>query len=706
MATFNPTDAVVYGLTSLSFAEYFAQTSGNGSNSPIYLSNDYATVYAFTSTSFPAGNAQAIRDLYPLINNPGPWIPYNVYTLNGLGAILYWEFPFEYTTAVVIAPANTTAVANLSISTLVGEETSPAANTSFTFQFIPGATQSITETYQTGTTISNTVTNGITNTNTTTTSTTETTGVTVTGTLPGASASVNQSVAQAWTQQEATAISYTNSETNTVNTNTTTSVIVNVDSATPNSSGQYVYTNSAGNTFTLVPGNYYVVEIQIDTTSYSTPVPNTYNIYGGNMTLVQSLFVTVTENVQAAINSANTYGYSQYSGVDPSNFSYETNPISQAVYTGLVSSASVTGTNASVLILPVATTATAASTPSTSATSTTTLSMMASPNVVDVTNLDLRAAAQKLSSSHGIYYNNIGLENELSKLGVEISGHDHASVKVGNLDYTLKNFSNSNISTGSGDNRVIINAKDINNSINLGSGNNEIDLNGLGNNIRMGDGANWVNVTGGTGKNFVIAGDGPTTLTFNSDAGFTQVSKWNSSEDAILFSPAIARSDVRVVFDSTNWSQDVYVNNKHVANILTTGGLMQADASSTVYSKTYAAPMPYNLESNEGFVSGLYVNAFSRASDSNGLSYWDQQLDSGASRKGVIQSFLTSNEYNDNHLSNSAFVSGVYQNVLGRQADTSGTTYWIGQLEAGASRVAVVGSFLAGAEFNNLVGAS
>jgi hypothetical protein len=164
--------------------------------------------------------------------------------------------------------------------------------------------------------------------------------------------------------------------------------------------------------------------------------------------------------------------------------------------------------------------------------------------------------------------------------------------------------------------------------------------------------------------------------------------------------------DVEVVFNSTDWSYDVFVNTNHIANIHIEGGLSQADASSNVFSTVYAAPMPYNLQSNEGFVNGLYVDSFSRVSDSIGLSYWTEQLTLGASRKTLIQEVLTSSEYNDQHLGNSEFVGGIYQNILGRYEDTSGANYWSEQLDAGASRADVVGYFLASYEFNNLVGIS
>lgn len=711
MASFNPQNAVVYGLTAQQFYNLFTNYYTTDLGTITSLFNSYATVYPFSATNWPSNNAQAIEDLFPSINT-GPIVPFYTtqenqeYTLDETNF-----YPFSNTSAVTITPL--TATANLSDAVFLGEEDVVGPNSSFTFTFIPGAVQSQALSYEIGTTISNSVTNGITNTTTSGSTVTVTTGVTATGTIPGASTAINASVAQAWTEQESQAINYSESETDTVNTNVTDTVTVDIDTATENSDGTYSWTSSTGQTFTLIPGNSYISEVSVSTSSYTTPVPNIFNISGPDMSL--ELFIlggfydsykTVTQNVEQAIYTANAFGYSQYSEVDPSNFTYQTGSIDQAVYAGLISSGSVTGVNATVTVLPVATTPIATPQPragETAQLASATEPMQAMSIPEETTELDLQLAANRLSSSYGIYYNNINSEDDFVTNHVEISGYDHATVRVGNLDYTLKNFSDSTVSAGSGNNRILIGETDVNNTFSLGSGNNEVKLNGSFNKIKMGDGANWVDITGGAGTNFVVAGDGPTTLTFNSDDGFTQVSNWDVSEDAMLFSPDFARTHIYATFDPTRWAYDVYVNNKHVANILTTGGLKLANELSTVFPQTYAAPMPYNLQSNEGFVSGLYVDAFARTADSAGLSFWTEQLEAGVSRKAVIQDFLVSSEYNLEHLSNSEYVDGLYNDILGRQDDAVGLTYWIDQLDSGISRAKVVDAFLGSAEFNNLI---
>lgn len=746
MSSFNPQNAVVYGLTAYQFATIFSNKVQLPIGKVSSINNSYSTVLPFEfNQPQPSGNPQAIEYLFPSIEDKGPNTYFKISSSSPYADVTSaWFEPFSSTSAVLITPESQTATANLDKATLVSDQT-VVASSGLTFTFIPGSTQSLQLAYSEGTTLSTTVTNGIVSTTTSGTTTTVSTGVKATGKILGAGAEVNASVSEAWSLQKSEAVSYSEAETDTVSTNVTTTVTVNVNTATPTADGKYVYQNSNGQQFYLTPGNQYKTEIVMDSSSYTTPVPNKFNIVGSDMSLPMNISYslgspgspdwlkiketknfTVVENVERAIYYANNYGYSGYSGVDPSLFSYQATPIAQAVYSGLINSTSVTGTNATVVILPVATIRHATviesisdelpsinsiAAPKFNISSDSATAINSIPDELAIskngtTKLDLQLAAERLSSNFGVYFNNIDTEDTFNTRSVDISGHDHASVKLGNLDYTLTNFSNSIIEVGSGNNKVILTEKDNNNSFVLGSGNNEVVLNGSHNNIHMGGGANWIDVSGGTGENFVIAGDGPTALSFRNGIGFTQVSNWDVTEDAFLFSPDIERSNVQITFDSTHWAYDVYVNNNHVANILTTGGIKLADESSTVFSQIYAAPMPYNLQSNEGFVNGLYVDVFSRVADSAGISHWTAQLDDGLSRKSIIQDFLISAEYNAAHLSNNQHIKGLYEDLLGRHEDASGADYWVGQLDSGVSRATVVGTFLASAEFNNLVGIS
>ena len=83
----------------------------------------------------------------------------------------------------------------------------------------------------------------------------------------------------------------------------------------------------------------------------------------------------------------------------------------------------------------------------------------------------------------------------------------------------------------------------------------------------------------------------------------------------------------------------------------------------------------------------MYNATFKRLPDSNGLKYWINEYSSGRSDVSDIASaFISSSEFKQlygENISNSTFVNTLYKNVLGRDADSSGLLYWVGQLNTG-----------------------
>ena len=81
----------------------------------------------------------------------------------------------------------------------------------------------------------------------------------------------------------------------------------------------------------------------------------------------------------------------------------------------------------------------------------------------------------------------------------------------------------------------------------------------------------------------------------------------------------------------------------------------------------------------------IYVATFNRAPDAAGLDYWVN--DSGFTNiEDVASSFFDSEEAEvmyPSGTSNTAMVQSAYQNLFGRDADTDGLDYWVGELDAG-----------------------
>lgn len=94
-----------------------------------------------------------------------------------------------------------------------------------------------------------------------------------------------------------------------------------------------------------------------------------------------------------------------------------------------------------------------------------------------------------------------------------------------------------------------------------------------------------------------------------------------------------------------------------------------------------------DIEGNAGQAYRLYKAAFDRVPDKGGLGYWIKELDSGASLLEVAAKFITTPEFtsiNGATPTNLEFATSMYQHVLGRAPDQGGLTWWVDQLDTGA----------------------
>ncbi len=102
-----------------------------------------------------------------------------------------------------------------------------------------------------------------------------------------------------------------------------------------------------------------------------------------------------------------------------------------------------------------------------------------------------------------------------------------------------------------------------------------------------------------------------------------------------------------------------------------------------------------------GQVVRLYKACFGRLPDSSGLEHWVEARRSGMTLTAIADALASSAEFVAAYgaLSDHDFVGLLYQNVLGRSADSGGLAHWVGQLGGGQSRGAVVVGFSESAEF-------
>ena len=105
----------------------------------------------------------------------------------------------------------------------------------------------------------------------------------------------------------------------------------------------------------------------------------------------------------------------------------------------------------------------------------------------------------------------------------------------------------------------------------------------------------------------------------------------------------------------------------------------------------------------ESFLSNLYDNFLGREADSSGLQAWSDVLVEGkATGSKVVYKFVYSDEFQANPLSNKDFVTAMYETIFDRDPDDAGFNAWVNVLEKGCTRKKVLAGFLNSDEMEEL----
>lgn len=101
-----------------------------------------------------------------------------------------------------------------------------------------------------------------------------------------------------------------------------------------------------------------------------------------------------------------------------------------------------------------------------------------------------------------------------------------------------------------------------------------------------------------------------------------------------------------------------------------------------------------------GAIVRFYGGFFGRDPDTSGLLYWIGQYRAGVPLSSIASTFSRSREFQGRYgpLTDSAFVDLVYDNVLHRAPDPDGKAYWMDRLAAGVGRGSVMANFTESAE--------
>ena len=111
----------------------------------------------------------------------------------------------------------------------------------------------------------------------------------------------------------------------------------------------------------------------------------------------------------------------------------------------------------------------------------------------------------------------------------------------------------------------------------------------------------------------------------------------------------------------------------------------------------------YRLDASRQFVTRLYQKILGRQPDANGLKSWSEALYSGQKTGAQVTSqFVFSGEFVRKDLKDEAYVTVLYQAILGRNPDNGGMQVWKEALDAGMTRWGVLKGFISSKEFTDL----
>lgn len=132
---------------------------------------------------------------------------------------------------------------------------------------------------------------------------------------------------------------------------------------------------------------------------------------------------------------------------------------------------------------------------------------------------------------------------------------------------------------------------------------------------------------------------------------------------------------------------------------LNAGGISRSQVIECFYNSA-------EFQENIAPLARLYFAYFNRIPDYGGLQYWIGQYKAGMSLCGISESFAASSEFTSTYgsLSDDQFVALVYQNVLGRDPDAGGLSYWLAELAGGMTRGGMMTGFSESAEYKELIG--
>ena len=160
---------------------------------------------------------------------------------------------------------------------------------------------------------------------------------------------------------------------------------------------------------------------------------------------------------------------------------------------------------------------------------------------------------------------------------------------------------------------------------------------------------------------------------------------WNTVNTSNVFAGPSSHYTVSVTAGASTITIQDKVGSDGTHVLTSSQNLLFTDQTINTANITQTAALP-SIQLVE--LVDTYIAYFNRAPDATGLDFWGGQLANGASFSTIANGFAGSAEATAAYpsgLSNQAFVTAVYTNVLGRNTDPGGLSFWSGLLQSGAA---------------------
>ena len=98
-------------------------------------------------------------------------------------------------------------------------------------------------------------------------------------------------------------------------------------------------------------------------------------------------------------------------------------------------------------------------------------------------------------------------------------------------------------------------------------------------------------------------------------------------------------------------------------------------------------------EGHSDSVARLYTAGLDRPPEQGGFDYWLNRYENGVTLLRMSAYFIDSPEFRNSYgtdLTQDQFIRQLYRNVLGREGEQSGVTFWNGQMSSGVDRPTVL----------------